>query len=190
MGWVKVKDDFLPNLEDVLGMVAHVEYGNFMHDGEIHSGVGQASIPLKALIEEELGVKIAVKNSHLCKGTGDIKLSHYIHADLLDVQYAMVLHLTTPACKTGTAFWKHKYTGLEHLPENYGPILFDILEHDSWNESRWEMTKFIDAKANRAVFFDSSQFHSRWPKQLAIKAGEEPRLTFLVFYDVLKPEEA
>ena len=187
--WIKVKDDFLPNFDACLELANGLEYGNHTHNGKNYTGVGNATLPVKALMEETLGVKIKVNQSHFRLGNKTTKLTHYIHADSPEAQYAMVLHMTTPACKSGTAFWQHKYTGLHNLPQKYGKALFDVLDQDTWNENRWNLTDFAESKANRAVFFDSSLFHSRWPKNLPIEENETPRLVFVVFFDVIKPED-
>ncbi len=189
MKWIKIKDDFLPNFDTCLGLLKDVKYGDFVYNNKKYTGVGQATLPVKALIEDTLGVKVMVKNSHLRKGNKNTKLTHYIHADSPEAQYAMVLHLKTPRCKTGTAFWQHKYTGLHSLPQQFGKALFDVIDNDTWNENKWNLTEFCESKPNRAVFFDSSLFHSRWPKNLPLEENEEPRLVFVCFFDVIKPED-
>lgn len=187
--WIKVKDDFLPNHQEVVEAIKNTTFGDHTHNGKNYTGVGQVSIPVKALMEEVLGIKVIIKDSHLRLGNKKTPLTHYIHADSPEAEYAMVLHLTTPACKSGTAFWEHKYTGLSNLPKQYGKALFDLIDQDTWNENKWNLTDFVESKANRAVFFDSSLFHSRWPKHLPIEENETPRLVFVAFFDVIRPEE-
>lgn len=72
--------------------------------------------------------------------------------------------------KYGTIMWKHKRTGLTHIPldqegiEKYGwsniDNLKEFLETDGMDESLWEKTLEVPYKYNRLVLFRPWMFHS------------------------------
>jgi hypothetical protein len=74
----------------------------------------------------------------------------------------------------GTAFWKHKRTGLESIPptqegiEQYGWNGVDdlklFLETDGVDYSKWDKTFSVPYKYNRCVFFRPLLFHSPGPE--------------------------
>jgi hypothetical protein len=116
-------------------------------------------------------------------GNKNTPLTNYIHADNAVCKYALVWYLNEPPCKTGTKFWKHKATGADHMPWPVPQDLWDAVDTDTKDESKWEETGYVEAKANRALLFDSQLFHSRWPKDLPMEEDDEPRLVFVGFFN-------
>ncbi len=178
-----VIDDFLPDFELVKKFVSGVEYGEHLYMGKMYTGFGPVTIPLKALIEEVCG-PVSIRLSHLRLGTKATPLTHYIHADIAGAKWGMVLCLSQPECETGTAFWTHTETGMDRMPFPTPPEIFRKLDDDIEDERLWTMTDMVPAKENRALFFESARFHSRYPKNLPIEPGDKPRIVCTTFFDL------
>jgi len=197
-----VIDDFLPDFDLVKSFIADVEYGDYEMEGKHYTGVGQVTLPVKALIERRLG-PVKIKANHLRMARSDTPLTHYIHTDNYGTALGMVLCLQAPDCPSGTAFWRHKETGLDRLelPDTKTVLDSEELCSDAaivarWrrfsyfneaiqNEDEWEMTELVESVENRAVIFETNRFHSRWPKDMPIALGEKPRIVCTVFFDKL-----
>lgn len=107
-----------------------------------------------------------------------------IHADNIikgeKTALAKVLYINNPEMVTenGTAFWKHHKHGVE-LPEDVTNEEFDrLLLEDSNNIKLWEQTDFVEAKPNRLLTYNSNQFHSKWPANIA----KGRRVVLVAFY--------
>ncbi len=100
----------------------------------------------------------------------------HIHYDVdLQTKWAGVVYLSKdhPEGIEGTAFWKHKRTGLEIAPNSpetfakYGWSDFidlrTFLETEGLDESLWEKTLSIPYKYNRLVLFRPWLLHSPGP---------------------------
>lgn len=184
--FIKVIDNFIPNFDVVKPLLEGVEFSDHIYKGKNYTGFGKVTLPLKKLIEEEMGFMIEFKQSHVRVGRENTPLTHYIHSDSCDAQYACVLYFNEPACDTGTMFWEHKHTGLDRMGQPVDPDLFEMLSKHISDESHWNKLEYVQAKANRAVIFDSSLFHSRYPQVLPIKDGEVPRLVSTIFFNKIE----
>lgn len=180
-----VVDDFLPDLEPVFEVVKASRYSDASYIGKKFTGVGDVPLPVKPLIEDILGHKIAVSVGILRKGDPTLPITHYIHTDNYDATCVMVLYFNKPCYETGTAFWKHKETGIYRLPDDADQELFDYLTQEIKKPDNWEMTHYVQAKANRAVFFDSRLFHSRYPEHLPLESLHDPRYNMVISYHPL-----
>lgn len=99
----------------------------------------------------------------------------HIHYDVdMETKWAGVVYLSRNHPKTeGTAFWRHKRTGLEIAPNTvegfsrYGwrdfSDLRDFLETEGLDESLWEKTLSIPYKFNRLILFRPWLLHSPGP---------------------------
>jgi hypothetical protein len=177
-----VIDDFLPDFDLVKSFIADVEYGDYEMEGKHYTGVGQVTLPVKALIEKRLG-PIKIKANHLRMARSDTPLTHYIHTDNYGTALGMVLCLQAPDCPSGTAFWRHKETGLDRIEMDKD--VFEYFDEELKNPDAWEMTELVESAENRAVIFETNRFHSRWPKDMPIALGEKPRIVCTVFFDKL-----
>lgn len=184
-GSILVVDNFIPDFNVVKEVIKDVKYGDHEFMGKNYTGWGSVTLPLKMLIEKKLGFPVAVYQSHLRMGRMDTPLTHYIHADNAGAEFGLVYYLSVPDCRTGTAFWRHKELGLQACPDDCDDELFSRLDADIRDPSLWEMTGFVDAKENRALFFDSSMFHSRWPEVIPVAVGDKPRLVSTTFFNRL-----
>lgn len=184
-----VIDDFLPDFELAKRFIADVEYSDYEFGGKCYTGVGQVTLPVKALIEREIG-PIKIKHNHLRIGRKDTPLTHYIHTDRYGTEYGFVLCLSAPDCASGTAFWTHKETGLERLPEHSSSDMFSYFDGELKKEEGWYINGLVDSVENRAIIFEADKFHSRWPKTLPVESGDKPRIVCTVFFDRLQNETA
>lgn len=176
---MKVIDNFLPDFDLVKRFIADVEYGDYEMEGKHYTGVGQVTLPVKALLEQHLG-PIKIKANHLRIARNDTPLTHYIHTDNYGTALVMVLCLQASDCLTGTAFWTHKESGLDSLEL---PDKFEYFNNAIKNEDEWGMSELVESKENRALIFEANLFHSRWPKVMPI--GAKPRIVSTVFFDKL-----
>lgn len=181
--FIQVIDNFIPGYADIRPLIDSCEFGEFGFWGKRYAGVGEYTLPLKALIEDVLGEPIYFVQSHIRLGTKHTPLTHYIHADNAAAKYACVVYLSEPDCDTGTAFWSHKALGVDRLQMPCPPEVFAKLDADIADESKWDRLEYVQAKENRAVIFDSQLFHSRYPQHLPIATGETPRLVSTIFFN-------
>lgn len=100
----------------------------------------------------------------------------YIHSDRETGDFTVVVYLSEHEHEdngdpSGTAFWKHKATGLTEMPsfeqmrdepERFAQLRADMVSADP---AAWEQVAFIPAKFNRAVIFRAPLFHSRCPRE-------------------------
>ena len=98
-------------------------------------------------------------------------LPTYIHNDSAMAKTTGILYLNLPSqCEGGTAFWKHKESGLTSAPtpadlEVLGADYVQKLVEDGLQEDRWEQTGLVDMRFNRLLVFDSALWHSPWPRK-------------------------
>ena len=123
----------------------------------------------------------------------------WIHYDSMVTRYAGILYLNlAEQCDGGTAFYRHKETGWESLPEISSPkwyeatlrtgkqfdILLKTLQHDGFDvDKKWDLVSQVPMRFNRCILFDSSQFHARIGS-----FGNSPsdgRLTQNFFFNIL-----
>ena len=179
-----VIDDFLPDFELVKRFISETKYGDYELGGKKYTGVGQVTLPVKALIEQRVG-PIKIKHNHLRLGRRDTPLTHGIHTDRYGTAYGFVLCLSAPECSSGTAFWTHKETGMDRLPEGSSQDMFTYFNDELKKEEEWFVSEMVESVENRALIFEADRFHSRWPMTLPIEATEKPRIVCTAFFDKL-----
>jgi len=117
-----------------------------------------------------------------------------VHPDTaMDRDMACVLYLT-PGGTGGTAFWRHKETGLSSMrelkkrDEKDHEALVDLINKDSNDESKWDRRMLVDYKYNRFITYPTDYFHSRYPFQSEGfgDKNETARLIWVAFYNVSK----
>ena len=128
-------------------------------------------------VERTLGRKLSTVGTgfRLCYG-GEVPQS-FVHADTAYGTISAVLYLTLPDhCEGGTAFWKHKFTGLESTELGGSP--------NDWKDpDMWEQARLVDMQFNRLVVYPSNRFHSRWPQEAFGTGPENGRLTAVGFFN-------
>ncbi len=188
-------DDFHPAPGAIARIAKSLDYAEREHEGYKYKGIGTGYSPEGA--NEYLGqilgrsVHIDMEYFRLGLSTGDI--TNYIHADSGISTHAAVWYLTDApeGVVAGTAFWRHKETGLEELPDaNYFmdqdqwsvEDLAAVLQRDNFDESKWDMTGLIGQKYNRIAIYPTKKFHSRFPKEAWGTTVEDGRICWTAFF--------
>ena len=178
---IKICPNFLPDFELYRDTLINVPYADRELFGKPYTGIAAVSLPVRALIEEAMGFQVAVTFSSVRFGHKKLPLTNFIHSDHAGGEYAMVWTLQAPDCESGTAFWRHKETGLDHFPKGGS---FERFDEDMASESNWERIGMVPNVDNQAVIFDASLWHSRWPRELPID-GAKPRIVMAAFFSRL-----
>jgi hypothetical protein len=119
----------------------------------------------------------------------------FCHADGIYAKWAAVLYLNKHIQSGGTAFWTHRETGLDGVPDDdlmkvagFHPIKYhQWLTAETNNPSKWESGGFCGMKYNRLVTYPTSSFHSRIPANIDRPFGNtvsDGRLVWVAFYDL------
>lgn len=120
---------------------------------------------IERLIETKFRKNIAMYRRYI--QPDDDKQETYIHTDVLIGTFTCILFLNTPEqCNGGTAFWRHKETGLDaaiNLMDRENGF-WDRMYEDGFDEDKWEQTHLVEMKFNRMLIFWSPLFHSRYPR--------------------------
>jgi len=79
----------------------------------------------------------------------------------------------------GTAFIRHKETGVMYAPESQEMV--DYVAQDQNSPDKWAVVDMVSMKENRAVIFDSGKFHCAMPIG-GFGEGIEARTVLTVFF--------
>jgi hypothetical protein len=133
------------------------------------------------------------------RAKNDLYRKTWIHFDSMVARYAGIVYLNPPEqCDGGTAFYRHKETNWEVLPDFGSPswveatmrtgksfdTLLETLQKDGFEiNEKWDLVLQVPMQFNRCIVFDSRQFHAR-----VNGFGNSPldgRLSQNFFFDVL-----
>lgn len=147
----------------------------------------------QANIEAAIGRPIEQDYSFLRYAIAGTPLNHLIHADSGLAPFACVLYLN-PAEQipegSGTGFYRHIKLGYEKVPTEHGvraagkspKRVWETLEA-SWNHAdAWQETGRVPMAYNRAVIFETTNFHSRLPWAAFGSTLADSRLIFVSFF--------
>lgn len=191
-----VVDDFCPHIDSVIesAMAAGFDTWN-PNKGRVGSSVyegmgfwGDHAIMLRELITATQAV--VIPNSMFFRSTVEGTERAYIHSDRESGNHTAVVYLTDHDVSSGTAFYRHKPTGLYEMPsfsemEELG--IEDELSEDmvSRDPDKWELVEYVEGKKNRALIFHAPLFHSRYPSGGIGQKLEESRLVWVShFYKI------
>jgi hypothetical protein len=109
-----------------------------------------------------------VPNTLYFRVTNEETEQAYIHSDRETGSNTCVCYLTDHADLYGTAFYRHKATGLTEMPsmeEMHKSGIFEELRDDmvARDPAKWEELDFVQGRKNRALIFKAPMFHSRLP---------------------------
>jgi hypothetical protein len=170
-----VVDDFCDVPDQVVQEVYAAGIGTWTPEkGEIGSSIyegmgfwGPHAVLLAPLIDAVRHV--IVPNSMFFRVTNVGMEKAYIHSDRESGAYTAIVYLSEHKESSGTAFYKHKPTGLIEMPSfedmramgRAGKELHtDMVTRDP---DKWEQLDYVEGKYNRALIFDAPLFHSRFP---------------------------
>ena len=87
-------------------------------------------------------------------------MDSWVHRD--ETTWAGILYLTPDApLSSGTAFFRHKNTGIEnkYQYDKADKEIKDELDNDSKNMDKWELIDYVGNKYNRLVLFQGMRNH-------------------------------
>jgi hypothetical protein len=185
---IRVIDDFCPEIERVIQSVHGAGFGTWKPSkGAIGSSVyegmgfwGDHSYMLRSLSIIE-GTHV-LPNALFFRITNPAMERAYIHSDRESAARTCIVFLSEHDERYGTAFWRHKATGLTAMPtfNDMQHPEFDQLKTDmvSGDESAWDQVDFVHGRKNRALIFDAPLFHSRIPMAGIGSTDENSRLVW------------
>lgn len=191
-----VVDDFCDHLELVKESAFAAGFSTWLpNKGEVGSSVyegmgfwGNHALMLRSLILAT--GTVLVPNSMFFRITNEGMEKAYIHSDRETGDHTCVVYMTSHEQPSGTAFFRHKRTGLTEMPsfqEMADDGILDELKVDmvSRDPDKWEQLDYVEGKYNRALIFHAPLFHSRFPLEGFGKTEEEGRLVWVShFYKI------
>ena len=156
--------------------------------GEVGSSVyegmgfwGDHALMLRGLMRAVGG--IVVPNSMFFRSTNVGMERAYIHSDRESGNHTCIAYLSEHDETSGTAFFRHRRTGLHAMPsfaEMAESGILDELKDDmvSRDPDKWEQTDFVRGAYNRALIFPAPLFHSRFPLEGIGDNAESGRLVW------------
>ena len=184
---VLVVDDFCEHIDYVVQSAHNAGFSTWLpNKGDVGSSVyegmgfwGDHAAMLKPLILN-FGAMV-LPNSMFFRVTNEGMEQAYIHSDRESGNYTCVVYLSQHAEPYGTAFYRHKPTGLVEMPsfqEMQEMGVFEELKQDmvSRDPDKWELLRYVEGQRNRAIIFDAPMFHSRWPLEGIGKDASDGRL--------------
>lgn len=185
----QVVDEFCPRIDDVKQSAYNAGFGTWQpNKGAVGSSRyegmsfwGHHALMLQSLVA---ATGYVFPNSTFFRVTNKETERAYIHSDRSTGNHTCVAYLSKHDEETGTAFWRHKRTGLSFMPtfeEQKELGIFEELKADmvSGDPDKWEKLDFVRAVYNRAVIFQAPLFHSRWPLQDFGTGEEQGRLVWV-----------
>lgn len=192
----EVIDSFCEDLELVKESALAAGFSTWKpNKGEVGSSVyegmgfwGDHSLLLRSLILAT--GKVLVPNSMFFRVTNEGMEKAYIHSDRESGNNTCVVYLTEHEQESGTAFFKHKPTGLTHMPshaEMYAQGILEELKQDmvSRDPAKWEQTDYVEGKYNRALIFDAPLFHSRYPLEGIGNSTDSGRMVWVTHFNFI-----
>lgn len=193
-------DDFYPTPLALAIVARGLNYGPQEYKGHTYNGIGLGFEPEKIwlYIQAALGRQVTPVLNYFRLGTKTEPTTTYIHADGVCANYAAVLYLTEAPVDViaGTAFWKHRETGLLAAPteqwiranvgdsEEAVKAFIVKLNSDGNDETKWQMTDLVGQRFNRLTIYPSNFFHSRYPKDAWGSAVNDGRIVWTGFMNI------
>lgn len=194
---VAVFDDFVPDPELMRQSALRTGFGTWRPNkgdigAEFFDGVnfwGDHVHGFRALIAK-LGQ--IIPSSTLFRITRPGMERALIHSDREYGDFTAVLYLshTPPGEFSGTAFYRHRETGMTEMPLlselMKDPELFETIKRDMDSDRRdaWEPLQVVEAKWNRCVVFAAPLIHCRVPFTGYGTGDDDSRLAWVChFYD-------
>lgn len=196
---VKVIDNFLSYPDQVRQSALDSGFGTWApKKGKVGSSIytGMNYTGFHAVLIHALAVSNAnpvFPNSMFFRVSNKDTERAYIHSDREMGSRTCIVYLSKHERISGTAFWRHKRTGLTEMPsfeeqEKLG--IADELKEDmvSGKREKWEQLDFIRGHYNRALVFHAPLFHSRFPFHGFGTNEEDGRMIWGCHFFVLGPK--
>ena len=145
-------------------------------DGQTYKRVVATIVPdLHRSLERVVGPVVMLGQGYRLNYAGEPP-NKAVHTDLGWGTHALVCYLSFG--ESGTALWKHKETGTTECDYRY----LKEYERDADDPNLWDMVDLCHAKFNRAVVYESTKFHSRYPFEGYGDCPENGRLIAVAFF--------
>lgn len=192
---LQVVENFLPDFYQWRNYALSLPFKKEIYQGEEYDNISSdwGKYP-KHLLEEVMGFPIQSTLSLFRYSTEDTQLGVDIHSDMTvdGADFASVIYMSTPeqdaAYHSGTAFFRHKATGLHGtapLPimKNSGlsDAIIEQIHNDASDETKWKLEGFISMKSNRLIVYPCSVFHSKYGQSFGSDV-ESGRLIWVNFF--------
>lgn len=184
-----VIDDFCEHAEGVRASALESGFGTWLpNKGEVGSSIYEGmnwkvahGVMLRAL-SAALGGAHIFPNTCFCRITTPGMERAYIHSDREDGEWTCVAYLSKHEDLYGTAFYRHRATGLLEMPPLGDVKDVPGLKEDmvKGGEVEWEQMDFVRGVFNRAVIFHAPLFHSRIPL-LGLGEDDKPETARMVW---------
>lgn len=191
----RVIDNFCPQVDLVRASFLESGFGTWAPNrGAIGSSnyegmnyVGRHELMLAALVQ--VTGKVILPNSVFARVTNLDTEKAYIHSDRHNAAHTVIAYLSEHEEVSGTAFWRHRRTGLTTMPtieEMKAQGVFEELSRDMvQGGDAWEQIDFVRGLKNRALLFDAPLFHSRFPFGGIGGGAEDGRMIWCAHYYVM-----
>ena len=191
-----VVDDFLDNPHELRNAALRLTYPE--QDGAFPGRNSLERINLPGLLQQAsrlVGEPLALLSPPQSHGKCRITLAADkgragVHID--PSHWSGILYLSRPEdCRGGTEFFRHRPTGTDRFPINDAELAAagyktrnemyrDIIERDSVDESKWELTMQVPMRFNRLVLLRPWLWHTAGPA--FGDSLENGRLVYLMFF--------
>lgn len=182
-------DDFHPVAVPIAEKARRLDYKPVEWQGHTYKGIGLGYEPemFWDFVSHFMGKTVIPRLQYFRLGTKEDSSTTYIHVDNTCGRWACVWYLSEPpeGVVAGTAFWKHKETGLEGLNESHRTQkeFLEKLDSEGADESKWNMTGLVGQKFNRLTIYPTSIFHSRYPQDAWGNDASDGRIVYTGFFD-------
>lgn len=198
-----VVDDFLDNFKETLVSALDRRFDTLLNPLGTeygHAAKDDGDFPWTK-VEQTVGFKVQPlmsmwKSVNERQGMAD---DRWIHNDMsaLGATWSCIINMNEFEARnlTGTAFFKHAAIGCRNRPDSdklveahLDPyVVTETLVHDSFDESKWIMTEFVSMVPNRAIFFPTSRWHARYPRESWGDLPSSGRLIWFGFFKEADP---
>lgn len=191
-----IVDDFLNNASELRDAALRLDYpeqdGAFPgRNSQERIEIGGLAQQVSRLVGEPLKLMSPLQSHAKCRVTlAADKGRAKVHVDR--AHWSGILYLSRPEdCRGGTEFFRHRRTGTDRAPINERELAAmgyasseevhrEIIEKDSNDDSKWELTMQVPMRFNRLVLLRPWLWHTAGPA--FGDRIENGRLVYLMFF--------
>lgn len=191
-----IVDDFLNNASELRDAALRLDYpeqdGAFPgRNSQERIEIGGLAQQVSRLVGEPLKLMSPLQSHAKCRVTlAANKGRAKVHVDR--AHWSGILYLSRPEdCRGGTEFFRHRRTGTDRAPINERELAAmgyasseevhrEIIEKDSNDDSKWELTMQVPMRFNRLVLLRPWLWHTAGPA--FGDRIENGRLVYLMFF--------
>lgn len=193
---IQIRDHFTTDIDLVRQSAIDSGFGTWRpNKGEVGSSIyegmnfwGRHGLMLRAL-SHYIGLPV-YPHSMFFRATNLSTEAAYVHSDREAGAMTCIVYLSEHDELSGTGFYRHRETGLTHMPSfaqlSQTPEFFERLKKEmvEGTEEHWEQLDFVRGVYNRGLIFDAPRFHARTPRHGFGSSPEEGRLVWVCHFDI------